>query len=394
MKILVYPHSSQSGIGAYAMELAKYIDKYTDHELITMGDTPGPGTFISTPSFPFPKIRRYTPLGWILDRFHDKKIARAMESYSPDIIFTSTILRSVNKKIPVVSVAWTPITTIKEAIMLAYRFAFGWRFLYRTLRHCEGLILKRLFPPRGEIFLAVTTQVASKLKNIGLNAIYFPPGIVIREINIPKNDKFTLYLGARNHIWTRRKGLKNLLDALMVLKKTHPKLQYQLLVVGNIPNNFNKVLDNYSPLKDHIQLTGLLPLEETITKMASSHLYVAPSLYDEFGYMILESMSMGTAVIASDNASFQDMITMECGIITNIYSPDAFAKDLLHLIQDKDKCIQMGENARKRAKNIYSWDVIFPKLLSLFEKIKSGQEADFYQRIFSVHNEPGKLNSQ
>ena len=77
--------------------------------------------------------------------------------------------------------------------------------------------------------------------------------------------------------------------------------------------------------------------------------------------MVLEALSLGIPVIASDNESFKDMITKECGIITNIKDKNIFADDLLKLF-DINLINKMSKNAIKRVKENFSWDVIVPKI--------------------------------
>src|SRR3989338_8914222 len=107
------------------------------------------------------------------------------------------------------------------------------------------------------MFFFFHTAYYAKMK--GIAAIHIPPGIQIPNITPTKNKTLTLCFIARNHIWIKRKGLRYLLNALMIIKQKYPQLDYKLHIIGNIPWYSQFILNKYKPLKDHIQIHGLLP---------------------------------------------------------------------------------------------------------------------------------------
>ena len=359
MKICIYPYVNQAGIGTYAIELADYLSK--ENEIYAIGKTIPKNEkikFIRQPKIPFIpfKLARYTPLGWIIFPYHDYKIAKMIDKINPELVFSSSELYFTKKKN--IGVAWDYPKSVWQSILLAKRYASGLFFLYRAIREVEGNIMRRILQPRMDIRLGVSKFVTKKLNEQGKKAYYIPPGINLRENRErkKKKDKFTICFIAKNHIWRKRKGLKYLLDALMLVDK-----DFELIVIGNIPFYSNFKFRKYKKIKKKIKLTNVLSREETLKILSKSHILAAPSLYEEFGYMVLEALSLGIPVICSDNESFKDMVTKDCGIITSIKDKNIFARDLMKLF-NRNLLNKMSRNAVKRVKEEFSWDVIIPKI--------------------------------
>jgi len=359
MKIVLYPYTNQAGIGTHAIELAYYLsDK---HEVYAIGKGMPDNKkirFIQQPELPLNipfKLARYTPLGWIIFPYFDYRVAKIINKINPDFVFSSGILHFIKQK-KVICVGWDYPKSIWQSILLAKKYASGLFFIYRAIREVEGNIMYRIFPPRMDIILGVNRFVTKKFNELGKKAYYVPPGIRIRENKEKKYNKFTICFIAKNHIWRKRKGLKYLLDALMLIDK-----YFELVVIGNIPFYSNFKFKKYKKIKNKIKLTGTLSREETLEILSKSHILAAPSLYDEFGYMVLEALSLRIPVICSDNESFKDMVTEECGIITDIKDKNIFAGDLLRLF-DKELLNEMSERAVERVKKEFLWDVIMPKI--------------------------------
>ncbi len=354
MKICVYPYTSQAGIGTYAIELANYLSK--ENEVYAIGETKPNNDkikFIKQPKIPF-KLARYTPLGWIILPYYDYKISKIVNKINPNMFYSSTKVHFIKEK--VIGVAWDYPKSIWKSILLAKKYASGLFFIYRAIREVEGTIMNRILPPKRDIILSVSRFVQKKLNEQNKKSYYIPPGINIIENRKKKYDKFTICFIAKNHIWRKRKGLKYLLDALMLIQR-----DFELIIVGNIPFYSNFKFKKYKKIKNKIKITNVLSREKTLEILSKSQILAAPSLYDEFGYMVLEALSLGIPVIASDNESFKDMITKECGIITNIKDKNIFADDLSRLF-DINLINKMSKNAIKRVKENFSWDVIIPKI--------------------------------
>ena len=364
MRIVLYPYNFHGGTAIYIVELAKYL-KGTAHETYVIGERSGREgnlAFIRQPPFPFGMMVRDTPLSYLAKPFLSYRIARTISRIRPEMVISSGFLYFVDKSIPIVQVGWDYPRSVMGAAVLARRYASGLLCWYRALREIESSVTDRLFPTRNELTACVNSVVAERLRERGEHAVYLPPGITPVRHRFSKYRRFTICFVAKNHIWTERKGLHHLLDALLTLAREHPELEWELQVIGNVPPDSAARFRKYHEIRERIAVAGPLPREKSMETVARSHLFAAPSLYDEFGYAVLEALMLGTPVIASQNESFLDMVTPECGVVTDTRDPAGFARQIARLVRDKRLIRQMGRNARKRAVREYSWEKVMERI--------------------------------
>jgi phosphatidylinositol alpha-mannosyltransferase len=98
--------------------------------------------------------------------------------------------------------------------------------------------------------------------------------------------------------------------------------------------------------------------------------YVAPNLGGEsFGIVLLEAMASGAPVLASDLASFRQVL--DDGRLGELFEPGnaealaAAASRLLAVPDVRAKLRQAGQNAVQR----YDWDVLVGEILAVYELV-------------------------
>jgi|GEM_PF-6765943 len=366
MRICLNPYVEGSGIGTYILELANYLAENTEHEIIAIGDTK---------LAHHPKIKVYQtpkknsfwtqvpPISWFYFVWEDFLISRLVNSIRPDVFHTSDNVVFNTIKCPTVQVGWDYPRGPIDCIKLTMSYERRWLLPYRILRELEMGLRGWYVNKTVTKVLGVTKHVTSKLYS---NGVFIPPGINIRKNDEKRSDKFTITFVARNHLWIKRKGLRFLLDALMLIESD--KVEYDLVLIGNVPKGFESVLQKYDPIKRHIQIKGLLPRAETLKLIKRSHFLAAPSLYEEFGFAIIEAMSYGIPIIASNgNESFKEMIGAG-GICVDIKNAKLFSLELHKLIMSQELLKKLSENAISQISKNYSWDKIIPDILKLYKE--------------------------
>jgi len=95
---------------------------------------------------------------------------------------------------------------------------------------------------------------------------------------------------------------------------------------------------------------------EVLAEMASSDVFVFPSLFEGFGLVLLEAMAMGLPIITTPHTAGPDLITDGVeGFIVPVRSASALAEKLELLRRDSERRATMSENARQRARE-FTWD--------------------------------------
>jgi len=74
-------------------------------------------------------------------------------------------------------------------------------------------------------------------------------------------------------------------------------------------------------LKDRVHLLGRLNRDDLIRRIASSEIFVLNSYFETFSYQIVEAMSSGVAVVATDVGSLQEILTNNENSI--LFKPDS-----------------------------------------------------------------------
>lgn len=84
-----------------------------------------------------------------------------------------------------------------------------------------------------------------------------------------------------------------------------------------------------------------------------AQVFVFPSLYEGFGFPVVEAMASGLPVITSNVSSFPE-ITQEAGILVNPYDYRDIAQGIERILNERDLKEKLREKGLKRA-SFFSW---------------------------------------
>jgi glycosyltransferase involved in cell wall biosynthesis len=100
-----------------------------------------------------------------------------------------------------------------------------------------------------------------------------------------------------------------------------------------------------------------------------ANVYVAPTLYETFGYTVLESMACGVPVVASRVGAIPELVDDGVtGLLVPPGDPEALAEAIIYLLSDSAQREQMGKRAREKAVTEYAVEKIGPRLLAFYER--------------------------
>lgn len=86
-------------------------------------------------------------------------------------------------------------------------------------------------------------------------------------------------------------------------------------------------------------------------------IYVHPAITEGFGIAVVEAMQMHCPCIVADKGALPELIVDgESGYIVDAYDAQAWAEKIIYLYDHLDERIRMGENAYKRANELFSLD--------------------------------------
>lgn len=155
-----------------------------------------------------------------------------------------------------------------------------------------------------------------------------------------------------------RKNIPKLIDAF---QKTGIK-DYDLLIVG--PKGWES--ESFE-LSDNIKFLGFVSDEDLYAFYKLAAFFVFPSLYEGFGYPVVEAMSLGCPVATSNNSSLKE-ITKDNGLLFDPSSVDEIAKAIKEYYNDESLRKKMSEKGLKRAKD-FSQEQFAKNLINIFENL-------------------------
>jgi glycosyltransferase involved in cell wall biosynthesis len=104
-----------------------------------------------------------------------------------------------------------------------------------------------------------------------------------------------------------------------------------------------------------------VPYEDVPALFAKASVAVFPSTWESFGYVALEAMAAGRAIVASSAGGMAEIIDDgRTGVLVPPRDPAAIAKAILGLLNDPAKAADMGIAARAQALTTYGPDMIGP----------------------------------
>ncbi len=155
----------------------------------------------------------------------------------------------------------------------------------------------------------------------------------------------------------KRKGLQYLLEAYSKLRWEIPNTR--LIVVG--PGNPDK--ESYRILSSHnlqdVDFVGRVSYDDLPRYYASADIFCSPATGAEsFGIVLLEAMSAGKPVVASDIEGYRGVVTEgEHGLLVPKKDSNALADALGRLARDPELRSKLGGQGKRSAED-YRWEVV------------------------------------
>ena len=110
-----------------------------------------------------------------------------------------------------------------------------------------------------------------------------------------------------------------------------------------------------------------MSFKELWSLYAASDCFFLTSKAEGLGMPILEAMSVGLPVIASNFPLWKEIIVdNDCGLCVNPESPEEIAKAIQFFFDNPDEVKRMGENGKKAVNETYNWQIEEKKLIKIF----------------------------
>lgn len=195
----------------------------------------------------------------------------------------------------------------------------------------------------------------------GIDAKHFSADVAPKDMFLDDKQNI-LFLGRMEF----RKGLNYLLKAYLELLDTLPNTR--LIVVGpgtRLRKRYEAWVKRHK-LKDVI-FTGYTPYSELPRYYKTADVYCSPATGREsFGIVLLESMNVGTPVVASNIEGYASVMTHgKEGLLVPPKKPHQLAEALITLLKDQRLRQKMGERGMVTAAE-YSWEKVSRRVYDFY----------------------------
>jgi glycosyltransferase involved in cell wall biosynthesis len=158
-----------------------------------------------------------------------------------------------------------------------------------------------------------------------------------------------LYVG----LLTPRKGVLDLIEASRLLRDEG--VEHELLLLGGIPDEGPEAAEPVLAAAEGVaRLLGTRPPEEMPAAYADAEVFCLPSWWEAMPLSLLEAMSAGLPIVASDVGDVARLVTPECGAVVPVRDPRRLADALRPLLTDPERRRLQGTGSRNRAVEAFS----------------------------------------
>ncbi|MER7666544.1 glycosyltransferase family 4 protein [Streptomyces sp. NPDC096193] len=167
-----------------------------------------------------------------------------------------------------------------------------------------------------------------------------------------------------------RKGLPVLMKALPKILTECPDTR--LLVAGRGDED-EAVASLPKEMRGRVEFLGMVSDEDKARLLRSVDLYIAPNTGGEsFGIILVEAMSAGAPVLASDLDAFAQVLDQgSAGELFANEDADALASAAVRLLGDPARRAELRERGSKHVRR-FDWSTVGADILSVYETVTDG----------------------
>lgn len=239
---------------------------------------------------------------------------------------------------------------------------------FNPIKKSYRLLAESIYPYLDKQ-LVVSQSLKDNIKrNIGIDTLVvhnmigqkFADNLIETEV---KQGLFKITsVGSLLHV----KGYDILIEAMNMISKELPN--WELIIIGEGPEraSLQEAIEKYG-LQNNIKLIGRKNKDEIIKRLNESTMYVSSSRSENFSVSIIEALSAGLPVVATDCGGIKECLNEKNGLLAPVENACELANAILSMNNNIKKYDRkyISDDCRSR----FSPNVIARKLTSIFEDV-------------------------
>ena len=164
-----------------------------------------------------------------------------------------------------------------------------------------------------------------------------------------------------------QKGIQHLISAMPKITREFSKAKLVIVGEGIYKKHLEELVKKLK-LDRTVTFTGFV--KDIEKEMIEFDIYVQPSLSESFGLAIVQAMSLGIPVVATNTGGIPEVVTTgKSGILVEPAKPQALAEAIIELLRDEKKAKEMGKLAAEEAKIKFNLDDMVGETEKIYEEI-------------------------
>ncbi|MGQ9513761.1 MAG: glycosyltransferase family 4 protein [Thermoproteota archaeon] len=249
---------------------------------------------------------------------------------------------------------------------------------YETGKHSE-MIITVSYAMRDELISLGFEEKKIRVIYNGIDPDIWNPDKIKSDIvarlreryGISEDDQMILFVGRLTGI----KGVDRLVMAMPHVLKKIPRAKLVIIGIGDLEMHLENLISTLNIQGNVIRRYEFMGDEEKMVHYAACDVAVFPSLYEPFGIVSLEAMSMGKPVVvgARDVSGMREQVIPrgpeQCGFHINPHDPSDIAWGIISAISNKELNRTYGMNARKRVRSMFTWEKAADATIKAYEEV-------------------------
>lgn len=205
--------------------------------------------------------------------------------------------------------------------------------------------------------------------HLGVSEHFYPHDIESARTYLATNfgieEPFILYVG--NIV--PGKNISGILRAFGKLRQCRETQATKLVIIGPKLWGWSaaSALADELNLQDRITWLGYVHQEHLPRFYSACQAFLFPSFSETFGLPVLEAMSCGAPVVASDRGALPE-VTAGAAVLINPDSPDDIAEALFHILCDPQFAADLRRKGIERGRT-FSWETTALKTLEVYNQL-------------------------